>query len=47
MTGFYSDYNNGRTQARIAIVETEDAIKKVPKILSKLLKDFSNYTKLN
>ena len=47
MNGFYSDYNMGKTQARIAIVEKGDSIKKVPKILSKLIKDFSDYSKLN
>jgi len=47
MTGFYSDYNMGKTQARIAIVENENAIMKVPKILLKLMNDFSNYRKLN
>ena len=47
MTGFYSDYNMGKTQARIAIVENEKEIKKVPNILSNLIKDFSDYSKLN
>ena len=39
MTGFYSGHNRGRTQARIAIVESPENLKKVPKVLSKLLKD--------
>ena len=43
MTGFYSDYNLGRTQARIAIVESENNLKKVPSVLSELLKDFSKF----
>jgi len=47
MTGFYSDDNRGRTQARIAIVESEENLNKVPKILSKLIKDYFNYNNTN
>ena len=45
MTGFYSDSNTGSKQARIALVETEDKMKIVPKLLSKLLDSFMLYQK--
>ncbi len=47
MTGFYSDNNSGRTQARVAIVESEENLNKVPKILSKLIEDYSHYDEAN
>ena len=45
MTGFYSDSNTGSKQARIALVETEDKMKIVPELLSKLLDSFMLYQK--
>jgi aspartate aminotransferase len=47
MTGFYFNANCGKTQARIAIVESKSLIEKVPHILSKLIKDYLYYLKLN
>ena len=47
MTGFYFNSNCGKTQARIAIVESKSLIEKVPHILSKLIKDYLYYLKLN
>ena len=47
MTGFYSDYNNGKSQARIAIVESEEKLKKAPKILLKLIKEYLQLSKFN
>ena len=47
MTGFYFNSNCGKTQARIAIVESKSLIEKVPQILSKLIKDYLYYLKLN
>jgi len=40
MQGFYNDRLKGEKQARIALVEPEAKMKKVPKILSQLLKDY-------
>ena len=47
MTGFYFNSNCGKTQARIAIVESKSLIEKVPQILSELIKDYLYYLKLN
>ena len=47
MTGFYFNANCGKTQARIAIVESKSLIEKVPQILSELIKDYLYYLKLN
>mgnify|MGYP001209992559 CR=1 FL=1 len=47
MTGFYYNKADGKTQARIAIVESENKIKIVPDILSSLIKDYSNYIGVN
>jgi aspartate aminotransferase len=40
MNGFYSDPNKGKTQMRVAVVESKDLIEKTPLVLSKL---YSNY----
>ena len=45
MTGFYSDSNTGSKQARIALVETENKMKIVPRLLSKLLDSYMLYQK--
>ena len=45
MTGFYFDNNYGKTQARIAMVEPENLIGKVPLILAQLIKDYLNLNK--
>ena len=47
MTGFYYNKNDGKTQARIAIVEPEDNIKIVPDVLLALLHDYFDYIKVN
>ena len=47
MTGFYFNSDSGKTQARIAIVESKPLIKKVPQILSKLIKDYLYFMNLN
>ena len=47
MTGFYFNSNRGKTQARIAIVESKSLIKKVPHVLSKLIKDYLYFLNLN
>ena len=47
MTGFYFNSDSGKTQARIAIVESKPLIKKVPHILSKLIKDYLYFMNLN
>ncbi len=47
MTGFYYNKNDGITQARIAIVEPENNIKLVPDILSDLIKNYSEYIRVN
>ena len=47
MTGFYFNSNCGKTQARIAIVESKSLIKKVPRVLSKLIKDYLYFMNLN
>tara|TARA_B100001540_G_scaffold56715_1_gene51206 strand:+ start:260 stop:1570 length:1311 start_codon:yes stop_codon:yes gene_type:complete len=47
MTGFYEDRNDGMTQARIAIVDSGDNIKIVPEILYNLLKNYSEYIRVN
>ena len=47
MTGFYFNSDSGKTQARIAIVESKQLIKKVPHILSKLIKDYLYFMNLN
>lgn len=41
MNGFYSNSEEGRTQLRVAIVESPDRMSLAPKILSKLFMDFS------
>ena len=40
MKGFYSDITKGEKQARIALVEQESKMMIVPKLLSRLLKNF-------
>ena len=45
MTGFYFDNNYGKTQARIAMVEPENLIEKVPLLLAQLIKDYLNLNK--
>ena len=45
MTGFYFDNNYGKTQARIAMVEPEYLIEKVPLVLAQLIKDYLNLNK--
>jgi|TARA_B110000495_G_scaffold58773_1_gene49838 aspartate aminotransferase len=40
MNGFYSDLNKGKTQMRVAMVESKDFIEKMPLVLSSL---YSNY----
>ena len=45
MTGFYFDNNYGKTQARIAMVEPENLIEKVPLVLAQLIKDYLNLNK--
>ena len=40
MNGFYSDPNKGKTQMRVAAVESKDLIEKTPLVLSNL---YSNY----
>ena len=47
MTGFYYNRDDGKTQARIAIVEGEDSMKIVPDILSNLIDKYSYYIKGN
>jgi len=47
MTGFYFNSDSGKTQARIAIVKSKPLIKKVPQILSKLIKDYLYFMNLN
>ena len=47
MTGFYNNKIDGITQARIAIVEPEDDIKKVPGILFDLIKNYTEYIRVN
>ncbi len=47
MTGFYYNRLDGITQARIAIVEPEKNIKIVPDILSNLIKNYSEYIRVN
>ena len=47
MTGFYYNKTDGITQARIAIVEPENNIKLVPDILSDLIKNYSEYIRVN
>ena len=47
MTGFYFNSDSGKTQARIAIVESKSLIKKVPHVLSKLIKDYLYFLNLN
>lgn len=46
MTGFYADSITGSKQARIALVETEEKMKIVPELLSKLLESFMLYKKI-
>ena len=43
MQGFYRNENSGKTQLRVAIVESKDLMEKAPKILSKL---YDSYLKL-
>jgi Aspartate/tyrosine/aromatic aminotransferase len=47
MTGFYYNSNDGRTQARIAIVETEHSLRIVPEILANLIDNYSDYIRVN
>ena len=47
MTGFYYNRLDGITQARIAIVEPEKNIKIVPDILLNLIKNYSEYIRVN
>ena len=42
MKGFYQSNDIGKTQARIAIVESEKLIKMTPVVLTKLLEDYNN-----
>ena len=42
MSGFYTIPGYGKTQLRIAIVESEDLIMKTPKILAGLYQDYIN-----
>tara|TARA_B100000073_G_scaffold336176_1_gene330638 strand:+ start:106 stop:1404 length:1299 start_codon:yes stop_codon:yes gene_type:complete len=44
MSGFYTKKNNGKTQLRLSIVESEDLMKKTPAILAKLYQDYTNTT---
>ena len=47
MTGFYQNKTDGKTQARIAIVESENNLKLVPDILSDLIINYSDYIRVN
>ena len=40
MMGFFYDKSKGEKQARIALVEPESKMRIVPKILSRLLKNY-------
>tara|TARA_B100001113_G_C20853559_1_gene510708 strand:- start:51 stop:716 length:666 start_codon:yes stop_codon:yes gene_type:complete len=42
MKGFYQSNDIGKTQARIAIVESEELINMTPLVLTKLLEDYNN-----
>ena len=47
MTGFYDNRTDGITQARIAIVESENSMKIVPDILLNLINNYSKHIKVN
>ena len=47
MTGFYFDQKDGRTQARIAIVEQKNKLKLVPVILSELINKYFDHIRVN
>tara|TARA_Y100001970_G_C13479042_1_gene483419 strand:- start:54 stop:395 length:342 start_codon:yes stop_codon:yes gene_type:complete len=47
MTGFYDNRTDGITQARIAIVESENSLKIVPDILLNLINSYSKHIKVN
>ena len=40
MERFYKNPNKGKTQLRLAMVESVDLIKKIPKVLSSLLSSY-------
>tara|TARA_B110000116_G_scaffold245364_1_gene236418 strand:- start:758 stop:2065 length:1308 start_codon:yes stop_codon:yes gene_type:complete len=40
MTGFYFNIDHGKTQARIAMVESDKLMRKVPQLLPQLIKDY-------
>ena len=42
MGGFYKNKKSGKTQLRVAIVETEDLMNKAPKVLSQLYSSYLN-----
>ena len=46
MIGFYNQKSKGKKQARIALVEPETKMRMVPKILSRLLKNYLKFEKL-
>ena len=47
MTGFYYYPKDGITQARIAIVEPGKNLKIVPDVLLELIKNYTEYVKVN